>query len=42
MCSFGVNTNKRQINQYESDVQKLMELQKSIEGDKPLEVCGRE
>lgn len=41
-CAFGADTNKRQVNRYEQSVQKLMALRKTLEGDKPLEVRGRE
>jgi hypothetical protein len=41
-CSFGADTNKRQINCYERDVQKLRALRKTIQGEKPVEVRGRE
>jgi hypothetical protein len=41
-CAFGADTNKRQINQYERDVQKLMVLRKTIDAEKSLEVHGRE
>jgi hypothetical protein len=41
-CSFGANTNKRQINCYERDAQKLRALRKTIQGEKPVEIRGRE
>lgn len=41
-CSFGADTNKTQRERYERDVQKLMALRKTLEGDKPLEVHGKE
>lgn len=41
-CAFGADTNKRQVNRYEQSVQKLLALRKTLEGDKPLEVRGRE
>ena len=39
-CAFGAD--KRQVNRYEESVQKLLTLRKTLEGDKPLEVWGRE
>ena len=41
-CAFGADTNKRQINRYERDVQKLMALWKTINTKKLLKVHGRE
>ena len=41
-CAFGAETNKRQVNRYDQAVQKLLALRKTLEGDKPIQVRGRD
>ena len=41
-CAFGADTNRRQVNRYEQSKQKLLALRKTLEGDKPLVVRGRD